>query len=324
MAKKKNAAIEAAMADLEKRFKEPCLGKMTDLKPIETFTTGRPHLDAKIGGGYPIGKIVEIMAEEASGKTGLALEAIRECQAAGGTVVYVDAEHAFNKNYAHDVGVDTEALYISQPTTAEQTFEIIRASINTGQVDLIVVDSVSALTPKAILEGESGQAHMAVLARIMSQGMNLITGPAAQNGCTVIFINQLRDKIDAYRPTKVTSGGNALKFYAFLRLELKKIGQIKQGDEVIGFKQRCKVIKNKAGNPFVSVETDILYDGGVDELTGIIEGALSTEVLTRKGAYFYHEGANIAQGMAKLRETMEHNPEFVEVIKTQINEKTAN
>lgn len=320
MAKKNLKAVDQAIAGLEKRFNEPLVMKMNedpDLN-IERISSGRPDLDNILGGGYPVGKIIEIYSEEACGKSGLALELVREVQKSGGITAYIDSEHALNTEYAESIGVNIDDLYISQPSWGEQAFEVTRALINTGEINLIVIDSVSALTPKAELDGESGEAKIALQARMMSQGMKMIVGTASAAGCTVLFINQLRDKINAYHPSKVTSGGNSLKFYASIRLELKRKGWIKEGEDIIGFKQLIKLVKSKVSTPFKSIENDIIYGKGVDSITSLVETAVELDVIKKKGSWFEYKGDNLSQGMAKLRVLLEDNPELVEDIEKEV------
>ena len=320
MGKKNVQAINSALAALEKRFKEPVIQKMTDIRTdIEVTPSGRPDLDVILGGGYGVGKIVEIYSEEAMGKSGLALEAIKECQSLGGIAAFIDAEHALNTEYCEQIGVDVDALYLSQPSFGEQAFEAIRALIGTGQIDLIVVDSVSALVPKAELEGESGQAHMAVQARMMSQGMKLIVAAASDNKCTVIFLNQLRSTLAMYGPPKKTTGGNALKFYATQRLELKRKGWLKEGEQIIGFNQQIKVVKNKLAPPFQILENDIVYGKGVDALAGLIEACVFEGIMIKKGAFYYYKETRLAQGAKKLRIALEDNPDLVDELRTELN-----
>lgn len=322
---KTSKAISAAMAALEKRFGEPVIMKMSDAHTaVDTFSTGRPDLDLASGGGYAVGKIIEIFAQSGAGKTGLALEAIKSIQDAGGVAAIIDAEHALNTEYCEQIGINVDDLYISQPSYGEQAFETIRALINTAEVDLIVVDSVSALVPKAELEGESGEAKMAVQARMMSQGMKLITGSASTVGCTIIFINQMRKTLAMYGPAETTSGGMALKFYATQRFELKNIGQIKEGEDVIGFKQRITVVKNKIFPPFKKIENDITYGKGVDDLTGLVEALVFEEILEKKGAWFAYKGTNVAQGVKKLRVVLEDNPELLDELKAELEKKRKN
>ena len=312
--------IKSALAALEKRFGEPVVMKMDDANTgIATFSSGRPSLDSKLGGGFGIGKIIEIYAESGCGKTGLALEAIKSMQDREGICAIIDAEHALNTEYCTQIGVNTDDLYISQPTYGEQAFEAIRALINTGEIDLIVVDSVAAMIPKAELEGESGEAKIALQARMMSQGMKLITGPASDNNCTVIFINQLRKTIAMYGPSETTTGGKALKFYATQRLEIKNRGMIKEGDDVIGFKQQIKMVKNKVSAPFQVLQEDIIYGKGVDNTQGLVEALVFEGVLEKAGSWFKYEGTNIAQGMKKLRVTLEENPDLLDKLQSDLS-----
>lgn len=322
---KKNPAqkgINAAMAALEKRFGEPVLMKMVDANTsFETRSSGRADLDIILGGGYPIGKIIEIYAEEACGKTGLVLEAVKVVQDLGGVVGYFDFEHVLDRAYCEQIGVDIDALIFSQPSYAEQGFEAIRALIQTREVDLIVCDSVSAMVTKAILEGETGEAKMASLARIMAQALNQIKGIASEVGCTVIFINQLRDTLSMYGSAKAPSGGNSLKFYAAQRLEIKKKGQNKEGETVIGFKQEIKTVKNKVAPPFQTVNYDITYGLGADTFQGLVDALVFEEILTKKGAWFVYDGSNIAQGIKKLRVIFDDNPELKEELEAKLASK---
>jgi recombination protein RecA len=315
-------AIEAAMAALEKRYGEKVVIKMSDASAdVDTFTSGRPDLDIALGGGYAVGKIVEIFAESGAGKTGLALEAICEIQKAGGRAAIVDSEHALNVQYCEQIGINVSELYICQPSFGEQAIEAIRALIHTEEIDLIVVDSVAAMVPKAELEGESGEAKIALQARMMSQGMKLITAAAATVGCTVMFINQLRNTIAMYGPPKATTGGTALKFYATQRLEIKNKGQIKDGEEVIGFKQSITTVKNKIAPPFKTIENDIIYGKGVDDITGLVEALVFEGILTKTGSWFVYGETKIANGIKKLRETFDDNPELVEELRLVLKNK---
>ena len=314
-------AINSALAALEKRFGEPVVMKMSDANTgIETFSSGRPSLDSKLGGGYGIGKIIEIYAESGCGKTGLALEAIKSMQDRDGVCAIIDAEHALNTEYCEQIGVDVDALYISQPTYGEQAFEAIRALVGTNEVDLIVVDSVAAMIPRAELEGESGEAKIALQARMMSQGMKLITGPASESKTTIIFINQLRKTIAMYGPSETTTGGKALKFYATQRLEIKNRGMIKQGDDIIGFKQQIKMVKNKVAAPFQVYQEDIIYGKGVDNTQGFVDALVLEGVILKAGAWFKYDGTNIAKGMKALRLVLEENPDLVEELNNKLTE----
>ena len=323
MAKKKSTkGIDSALKALEKRFGEKVVAKMTDIDlSADTFSSGRADLDLALGGGYGVGKIIEIFAESGAGKTGLALEAAKQIQDQGGIVAFVDAEHALNTEYCEQVGLNVDDLYISQPSWGEQAFEAIRALINSAEVDLIIVDSVSALVPKAVLEGETGEAKIAALARMMAQGMMQITAIASDVGCTVLFINQLRKTIAMYGPSEHTSGGKALKFFATQRLEVKNRGQIKEGDDIIGFKQQIKVVKNKIGPPMKIIANDIIYGKGIDNLAGLIEVLVFEGILIKAGSWFRYQGANVAQGIKKLRVVLDDNPDLLDELKQELNNK---
>lgn len=319
MSKPQSKAVTDALAALDKRFGERVVMKMGDAHvDVDTISSGRPDLDVKLGGGYAVGKVIEIFAESGCGKTGLALEAIASVQQAGGVAAIIDSEHALNTEYCEQIGIDIDELYISQPSYGEQAFEAIRALISTQEIDLIVVDSVAAMIPKAELEGESGETKMGLQARMMSQGMKLIVGPASTVGCTVIFINQLRETITMYGPPTTTTGGKALKFYATQRLELKNKGQLKEGEEVIGFKQHITIVKNKIASPFKWVQNDIVYGVGVDTLTGLMEALVFNEIVLKKGAWFSYKGTNIANGIKALRVVLDDNPEMLEQMKEDL------
>ena len=324
MAKKNLGAITRALKALEKRFDGPVVRKMSDA-PVEakTISSGRPELDDQLGGGYGVGKIIEIFAESGCGKTGLCLEAAAEVQKKGGVVAIIDAEHALNTEYCELIGLNVDDLYISQPDYGEQAIEAIRALIETGQVDLIIVDSVAALTPKSTLEAESGQAQMAVQARMMGQAMKQITAPASENECTIIFINQLRATMAMYGPAQTTTGGKALKFFATQRLEIKNKGKLKVGDEVVGFKQHIDIVKNKIGSPFKKIQYDIVYGKGIDKVNGLIEGCVKQEILEKAGSWYKYNGENIAQGMKKLLVLLEENPELLKELEEEYKVKTA-
>ena len=315
-------AIKSALVALEKRFGEKVVMKMSDANvDAETFSSGRGDLDVALGGGYAVGKIIEIYAESGCGKTGLALEAIASVQGIGGTCAIIDSEHALNTEYCEQIGVSVDDLYISQPSYGEQAIETIRALIDTGEIDLIVVDSVAAMIPRAELEGESGEVKMGLQARMMSQGMKLISGPASDAGCTILFVNQLRSTIAMYGPSLTTTGGKALKFYASQRLEIKSKGQIKEGDDIIGFKQHIKVVKNKIAPPFKIVENEIVYGVGVDKFTGMVELLVFEGIITKKGAFYYYGDTKLAQGIKKLRVAFDDNPDMVEKFQELLEKK---
>lgn len=312
--------IDNALAALEKRFGEPVVMKMNKSNAgIKTFSTGRSDLDLALGGGWAVGKIIEIFAESGCGKTGLALEAIKSVQDSGGIAAIIDAENALNTDYCQQIGIDINKLYISQPSYGEQAFQAIRTLVNTGQVDLIVVDSVATLIPKAELEGETGESKMGLQARMMGQGIRQITGSTTENECTVIFINQIRKSLVAHGNPNTTPGGKALPFAATQRVEIKNKGRITESEEVVGFKQHIKVIKNKVAPPFKFVDNEIRYGKGVDKLSGFIEALIFEEILGKKGAWISYDGTNIAQGMKKLRIMLEDNPELMEELKEKLD-----
>ncbi len=317
-------AITDCFATLDKRYGERVAMLMGESgTSIDTITSGRPDLDVALGGGYGSGKIIEIFADSGTGKTGLCLEAVREIQKAGGTAAYIDSEHALNLEYAESIGVDTDNLIISQPSYGEQAIETIRAFIATQEIDLIIIDSVAAMIPKAELDGESGETKMGLQARMMGQAMKMISGSASTVGCTLIFTNQIRDSMSMYGSPTTTPGGKALKFYATQRLEIKNKGQIKEGEEVIGFKQHITVVKNKISAPFKWIQNEIIYGVGVDSLTGLMESLIFNEIVEKKGAWFNYKGSNLANGMKKLRVVLSENPELVEELKEQLTKATS-
>ena len=323
MAKKKDSkAITNALAALDKRFGEPVVMKMGAANTsIKTFSSGRADLDVALGGGYGVGKIIEIFAESGCGKTGLALEAIKSVLDSGGNAAIIDAENALNTEYCEQIGIDVNDLWISQPSFGEQAFQAIRTLINSGEIDLIVVDSVATLIPKAELEGETGQAMMGVMARMMGQGIRQITGAAEENKCTVIFINQIRKSLAAYGNPNTTPGGKALPFAASQRLEVKSKGRITIGEEVVGFKQNIKVVKNKVGTPFKFIDNEIFYGVGVDKLGGLIDALAFEEILEKKGGWYSYNDSNIAHGLKKLRELLEVEPELLTELKKELDDK---
>lgn len=314
-------AINDIMDKLEKRYGEPVLSKMTDVHDIETITTGRATLDIALSGGWAVGKIIEIYAEEATGKTGLALEAIAVVQSMGGQAAIIDAEHALNTSYAERLGVNIDELLISQPSYGEQAIETIRALVSTGEVDLIVVDSVAAMIPKAELDGESGEAKMGLHARLMSQAMKQIAGSASEVGCTIIFLNQLRSTIASYGANKKPTGGNAIKFYASQRIEIKNKGKYKEGGEVVGFKQLVRCVKNKVGPPFKEAEFNIHYENGIDNISGTVEALIFEGILEKAGGWLKYDGTNVANGVKKFRTVIDDNPELWEELLQKLEEK---
>lgn len=317
-------SITDAFATLDKRYGEKVAMLMGESgTEVATISSGRPDLDVALGGGYGVGKIIEIFAESGCGKTGLCLEAIREVQRAGGRAAIIDSEHALNIEYAQSIGVDTDNLIISQPSYGEQAIETIRAFIATQEIDLIVTDSVAAMIPKAELDGESGETKMGLQARMMGQAMKMISGSASTVGCTLMFTNQLRDTMSMYGPPQTTPGGKALKFYATQRLEVKNRGQIKEGEDVIGFKQHITIVKNKIAPPFKWIQNEIVYGVGVDTLTGLMESLIFNEIIEKKGAWFAYKGTNLANGIKKLRVVLTENPELVDELQEQLTAATS-
>lgn len=321
MAKKKNSAkVQAAMDALEKRFKEPIVSRMDAKQVVKTISTGRPKLDAALGGGIAVGKIIEIYGEEATGKTGLVLEIVKQVQLAGGTVAFIDMEHALNVTYCDQIGVSLDDMLFSQPMYGEQAFAALRALANTGDIDLMVLDSVAAMIPLRELEGETGESMMGVRGRLMSQGLTQLNGALNEGGTTMIFINQLRDSLAKYGSNKVTPGGQSLKFFASQRLEIKNKGQIKVGEDIVGFHQHIKILKNKIAPPFQIVEEDIVFGKGVDDLGGLIDACVEAGILEKKGGWYAYEGENIVNGMKKLRIMLEDNEGFMEALQEKLNE----
>lgn len=318
--KASNKKISSVANALEKRFGEKMLFKMSDPKysDAKTLSSGRPDLDNALGGGYAVGKIVEIFAEPGVGKTGLALEAIASVQKIGGIAAIIDAEHALQLDYCEQIGVDIDELRILQPSYGEQAIEALRYMVDSGEFDLIVVDSVAALIPLAELNGEAGEAKIGGQAKMMSQGIRMITGLASATECTVIFINQLRSTISAYGPAKKTTGGNTLPYFATQRLEVKNKGRLKEGDSIVGFKQNIRVIKNKLRPPFAEIDNDIIFGKGVDKITGFIAACLEKNLIEKAGSIYRYNGDNIAKGIKKLREFLEDNEGLVEELERQL------
>merc|ERR1739841_37437 len=297
------------------------LGDASRMK-VETISTGALTLDLALGGGYPKGRVVEVYGPESSGKTTLTLHAIAEVQKSGGVAAFVDAEHALDPVYAASLGVDVENLLVSQPDTGEMALEIVDQLIRSAAVDLVVVDSVAALTPRSEIEGEMGDHSVGAQARLMSQAMRKITGNIGKSGCTVIFLNQLRLKIGVtYGNPETTTGGNALKFYASVRLDIRRIQTLKKGTEEFGIRAKVKVAKNKVAPPFRIAEFDILFGKGISTLGCLLDLAEETGVVTRKGAWYSYEGDNIGQGRDNTIGWLEQNPEAKEAIEGLVRQK---
>jgi recombination protein RecA len=290
---------------------------------IGAISTGSLGLDIALGiGGLPKGRIVEIYGPESSGKTTLTLQVIAECQRQGGTAAFIDAEHALDPTYARKLGVDTDNLLVTQPDNGEQALEIADMLVRSGAVDIIVVDSVAALTPKAEIEGEMGDSHMGLQARLMSQALRKITGNAKRTNCLVVFINQLRMKIGVmFGNPETTTGGNALKFYASVRLDIRRTGAVKEGDEVIGSETKVKVVKNKVAPPFRETTFQILYGQGTNRLGELVDLGAEQNIIQKSGAWYAYQGNKIGQGKANACKYFEENPTVAEVIEAEIRNK---
>ena len=306
-------ALSVALANIEKQFGKGAIMRMADgaeVEDIETVSTGSLGLDLALGvGGLPRGRIIEVFGPESSGKTTLSLQVIAEMQKIGGTCAFIDAEHALDVQYAQRLGVQLSDLLISQPDTGEQALEITDALVRSGSVDLIVVDSVAALTPKSEIEGDMGDALPGLQARLMSQALRKLTGSITKTKSMVIFINQIRMKIGGYGNPETTTGGNALKFYSSVRLDIRRVGAIKKGDEVIGNETRVKVVKNKVAPPFKQAEFDILYGEGISRYGEIIDIGTELNVLEKSGAWYSYNGQRLGQGKENVREFLKQHPD---------------
>jgi recombination protein RecA len=321
----KAKALQAALAQIEKQFGKGTIMKLGDgevIEDIQVVSTGSLGLDIALGvGGLPRGRVVEIYGPESSGKTTLTLQVIAEMQKIGGTCAFVDAEHALDIQYAQKLGVNLQELLISQPDTGEQALEIVDALTRSGAVDLIVIDSVAALTPKAELEGEMGDSLPGLQARLMSQALRKLTATIKKANCMVIFINQIRMKIGVmFGSPETTTGGNALKFYASVRLDIRRIGSIKKGDEVIGNETRVKVVKNKVASPFKIAEFDILYGEGISRLGEVLDLGVAGHIVEKAGAWYAFNGEKIGQGRDNSREFLKENPELAIEIENKVRE----
>jgi recombination protein RecA len=318
-------ALAAALSQIEKQFGKGSVMRMGDassVRNIEAISTGSLNLDIALGiGGIPKGRVVEIYGPESSGKTTMTLHCVAEAQKAGGTCAFVDAEHALDPGYAEKLGVDMDELLVSQPDTGEQALEITDMLVRSGAVDLVVVDSVAALTPKAEIEGEMGDSHVGLQARLMSQALRKLTANIKRSNCIVIFINQIRMKIGVmFGSPETTTGGNALKFYASVRLDIRRIGAIKKGDEVVGNETRVKVVKNKVAPPFKQCTFEILYGEGVSREGEIIELGVAMGLIEKAGAWYSCNGERIGQGKENVRNYLKENPELAQSIEVQIRQ----
>jgi len=326
MDEKKKQALNIALGQIEKQFGKGSIMRMTEdsvLHDVEAVSTGSLGLDIALGiGGFPRGRVVEIYGPESSGKTTLALHAAAEIQKAGGTAAFVDAEHALDPKYAEKLGVKIEDLLISQPDTGEQALEITDMLVRSGAVDLVIIDSVAALTPKAEIEGDMGDSHMGLQARLMSQALRKLTANIKRSNTLVIFINQIRMKIGVmFGNPETTTGGNALKFYASVRLDIRRIGAIKKGDEIVGNETRVKVVKNKVAPPFKEVLFDILYGEGISRESEIINLGTLHEIIEKSGAWYSYNGERIGQGKDNVRIYLKENPKIAQEIEARVREK---
>jgi recombination protein RecA len=326
MDENRKKALAAALGQIEKQFGKGSvmrLGDGTGIRDIDAVSTGSIGLDVALGiGGLPKGRVVEIYGPEASGKTTLTLQVVAEAQKTGGTAAFVDAEHALDPAYAEKLGVNIDELLISQPDTGEQALEITDMLVRSGAVDIIVIDSVAALTPKAEIEGEMGDSHMGLQARLMSQALRKLAGNIKRSNTMVIFINQIRMKIGVmFGSPETTTGGNALKFYASVRLDIRRIGALKKGDEVIGNQTRVKVVKNKVAPPFRMAEFEILYGEGISREGEIIELAVDQGIIDKAGSWYSYGSDRIGQGKENVREYLKANPDIANDIETQIRAK---
>ena len=319
----KGKALGLALDQIEKQFGKGSIMKMGEGYKIqvECIPTGSISLDLALGGGIPKGRIIEIYGPESSGKTTLTLHAIAEIQRQGGTAAFIDAEHALDPAYAKRIGVDVENLLLSQPDNGEQALEITETLVRSSAVDLVVVDSVAALVPRAEIEGDMGDSHMGLQARLMSQALRKLTGVINKSKTTVIFITQLRMKIGVmFGNPETTTGGNALKFYASVRMDIRRIGQIKMGEKIIGNRTRVKVVKNKIAPPFRQAEFDIMYNQGISKSGDILDLAVENDIVEKAGAWFAYEDAKIGQGREAAKKYLEENPKILDKIAKQVKE----
>jgi len=324
-------ALQLTLDKLDKTYGKGTVMKMGDkaVEEVETISSGSLGIDLALGvGGYPRGRIIEIYGPESSGKTTLTLHAIAEAQKAGGIAAFIDAEHAFDRNYAEKLGIDIENLIISQPDNGEQALEIAENLIRSGAIDIVVIDSVAALTPKSEIEGEMGDSKMGLHARLMSQALRKLTGTISKTNCTVFFINQLREKIGVmFGNPETTTGGNALKFYASVRLDIRRSTQIKDGDNVLGNRTKVKVVKNKVAPPFKVAEFDIMYGEGISKTGEILDLAVEFEIIKKAGSWFSYGETKLGQGRDAVKSLIKDNPELADEleakIKALIKEKNA-
>lgn len=319
-------ALGLAMDQITKQFGDGSIMKLGEAKKvdIELLSSGSLSLDLALGGGYPKGRIIEIYGPESSGKTTLTLHAIAEIQKQGGTAAFIDAEHALDPSYAKKLGVDTDNLLVSQPDNGEQALEIVETLVRSNAVDLIVVDSVAALVPQAEIDGDMGDSHMGLQARLMSQALRKLTGIINKSKATVIFINQIRMKIGVmFGNPETTTGGNALKFYASVRADIRRTGQIKEGEEIIGNRTKVKIVKNKIAPPFRVAEFDIMYNEGISKTGDVLDLAVEHGIVGKSGAWFDYNDAKIGQGRESTKKYLKENPDMLTEIEQKVRDKVA-
>ena len=323
MADKTN--LELALQAIEKKYGKGSIMKMDgeNVQQVEAVSSGCLTLDSALGiGGFPKGRIVEIYGPESSGKTTVALHAVAEVQKTGGTAAFIDAEHALDPLYAKQLGVEIENLYISQPDSGEQALEILETLVRSGAIDIVVVDSVAALTPQAEIDGEMGDSHVGLQARLMSQALRKLTAVASKSKCTIIFINQLREKVGVmYGNPEVTTGGKALKFYATVRIDIRKTDAIKDGAEIVGNHVKAKIVKNKVAPPFKVAEFDIMYGTGISALGCMVDVAVEKGIIQKSGSWFSYNDEKIGQGRERVLDYLRNNPDLAETINAQVREK---
>lgn len=322
----KTKALGLALETIEKQFGKGSIMKLGEAHKtnVETIPTGSLSLDIALGGGIPKGRVIEIYGPESSGKTTLTLHAIAEIQKQGGTAAFIDAEHALDPAYAKKLGVDIDNLLISQPDNGEQALEIAETLVRSNAVDLVVIDSVAALVPRAEIEGDMGDSHMGLQARLMSQALRKLTGVINRSHATVIFINQIRMKIGVmFGNPETTTGGNALKFYSSVRMDIRRISQIKQGDSIIGNRARVKVVKNKIAPPFRQAEFDIMYNKGISKSGDLLDLAVDYDIVEKSGAWFAYGGEKIGQGREAAKQALEDNPKLMDELTDKVREAAA-